>query len=400
MLPRIAILGGSSPFTAGLVDALADPAQRVPAAELVLQGRSREALELLTAFARNRLEPRGWQVSHETNLETAIDGSAVIVHQIRYGGLSGRGDDEHLAAEFGVLADETLGPAGLQAALRSADELRTLANQMERIAPNAWVLNLTNPLSVATALLAERVGAKCLGLCELPWFTVYEACQLLGVPLEEVTWNYAGLNHRGFVYGLQHQGTDLIAKLAALPSDQMVGKIPPATVGEVGALPLKYFRLMLGEEVLHVGRAGALEDLRQEILGELAADLTRTPPSLAKRYMAWYPMSLVPVLSSILNDDGGCHVVNVSDGAIVRELPVTIRSAGWTPIEQSAPPPRAAEWIERFAAHELASMNAVHDPRPETIAAALRLDPLTPGSKAAPLAARLSERWSRSESLR
>jgi 6-phospho-beta-glucosidase len=400
MLPRIAILGGSSPFTAGLIDALADPAQRVPAAELVLQGRSREALDLLAAFAQNRLAPRGWRISTTTNQDEAIAGSQIIVHQIRYGGLSGRADDEQLAAEFGVLADETLGPAGLQAALRAADELRALAARIEGVAPRAWVLNLTNPLSVATALLAERIGAKCLGLCELPWFTVNEACELLGVPVDEVTWAYAGLNHRGFVYDLEHRETDLIAKLAQQPSDRMVGKIPPRCVADVGALPLKYFRLMLGEEVLHVGRAGALEDLRQEILGELAADPARTPPSLTKRYMAWYPMSLVPVMASILNDDGGRHVVNVSDGAIVREQVVSIGAGGWSSLEQSTVPPKAAEWIDRFAAHEQAVMTAVQDPRPETIAAAVQLDPLTPAERAEKIAARLAERWSRSESVR
>ncbi|REK09984.1 MAG: 6-phospho-beta-glucosidase [Planctomycetota bacterium] len=399
MSAKIVILGGSSPFTAALVDALADKAQRIPPGELVLQGRTVQALELLSGYAGHQLGQSGWKVGFEVELDAALDGADVVVHQIRYGGMEGRHDDERLAAEFSIPPDETLGPAGLQAALRAAPELRELGNRLRGACPQAWMLNLTNPLSVSTAILARAIGPKCVGLCELPWHTVREACRLLDVEPHDVRWHYQGLNHRGFIYRLTLGEEDLLARLAKLQDGTSIGGIGPHAVREVGALPLKYFRLMLGQEVLVAGRAEALARLRSQILAELAAHADKRPPSLALRDMPWYDMSVAPVLGSILRGDGGEHVINVLDGPIVRELPCRIASDGPTPTAQPTPGESVRSWLDRFAAHEKAVMAAVDDPSEPHIAEAVSLDPLTPASKAAHVTQRLADRWSRSNAL-
>ncbi|MGD9723375.1 MAG: hypothetical protein AB7O59_19065 [Pirellulales bacterium] len=395
MLPTIAILGGSSPFTVALVDALAADA-RVPAACLVLQGRSVRSLELVSQYATHRLRSVGWQIRTTADIDAALDGAEIIVHQVRYGGMEGRAQDEQLAAECGAPPDETLGPAGLQAALRAADELDALGERVARVAPQAWLLNLTNPLSIATAMLARHVGQRCIGLCELPWQTVREACELLHVEPEAAHWCYAGLNHRGFVYRLSSGGDDLLARLAALPPETSIGGIDVDTICQLGALPVKYFRLMLGGNVIPGGRAAVLADLRTQILQELDDDPHRTPPSLAQRATPWYPLSVVPVIASILCDDGRRHVASVIHGDIAVERPVAIRGAGWQMVDQ--PPPGAAvnDWIERFTAHEQAALAAVRAPDRDRIARAVELDPLTPAGMSGPIADRLSALWCRS----
>jgi 6-phospho-beta-glucosidase len=397
MSAKIAILGGSSPFTAALVDALADPRHGIQPAELVLQGRSVEALERVAAYARHRLGAAGFRVRFVTDLDAAIEGADVLVHQIRYGGMEGRHDDERLAAECSLPPDETLGPAGFQAALRAAPALVELGKRVRRYAADAWMLNLTNPLSVSTALLAREIGPRCLGLCELPWHTVLEACRLLDVPADRVAWHYAGLNHRGFVYRLALGEDDLIERLARLPDGTSIGGIGPQAVRDVGALPLKYFRLMLGQQVLVPGRAEALERLRNQILSELGADAGRRPASLALREMPWYDMSVAPVIKSVLHDDGRQHVANLLCGAIVRELPLRVDSGCPAPIAQPAPGAAVQSWLDRFADHEAAVMAAVDDPSPRRIAEAVGLDPLTPPAKASQVTQRLADRWSRSE---
>jgi 6-phospho-beta-glucosidase len=390
MPARISILGGSSPFTAALVDALADIRDRLPAATLVLHGRSTRAGTLVAAYACHRLQGDGWQVEFSADLDTALRGADIIVHQVRYGGLAGRAADEKLAFECGIAADETLGPAGLQAALRSAAEICQLGERIERLAPHAWVLNLTNPLSVATTLLAERLGSKCVGLCELPLYTVHEACRVLDVSPEDVRWNYAGLNHRGFVYGLTQEDTELLSRLASLPTSVTIGGIPAETILALGAVPLKYFRLMLGQQILVPGRAAELAELRDRILSELAEDARRSPPSLADREMLWYPLSVVPLMSSILRDDGREHVVNVLDGSLVREVPAKIGAGCPKPIDQPRPGPQVQLWIERFEEHESAVMEAVRQPSRQRIADAVGLDPLTPPGQVRQIADRIS----------
>src|SRR5207237_6521899 len=102
-------------------------------------------------------------------LDEAADGAAVIVNQIRFGGLEGRARDEALASRFQLPADETMGPCGLSAALRVVPRIRELAAELGRRCPDAWVLNLSNPLSITTRVMIRAGGpARSVGLCELP----------------------------------------------------------------------------------------------------------------------------------------------------------------------------------------------------------------------------------------
>jgi 6-phospho-beta-glucosidase len=101
---RLTVLGGSTPFTVPLVEELAN---RVPAPGLLrLHGRDQSALEAVAGFARHRLGP-GWDVETRTDVAAALSGAEVVVHQVRYGALSGRHDDEQLAQVLGVPSDET-----------------------------------------------------------------------------------------------------------------------------------------------------------------------------------------------------------------------------------------------------------------------------------------------------
>src|SRR5262245_19997625 len=102
MRDRLVVLGGSSPFTAALIDALADPRAGIPSFDLILTGRNRVHLDRVTAYARGALAPRGWAVGAATDVSRALEGARIVVHQIRYGGMEGRSEDEALASRLGI----------------------------------------------------------------------------------------------------------------------------------------------------------------------------------------------------------------------------------------------------------------------------------------------------------
>ncbi|HET6763333.1 MAG TPA: hypothetical protein VFH27_06665, partial [Longimicrobiaceae bacterium] len=91
-MERVAVLGGSTPFAAGLVDALAQEAG-LPPCHLVLHGRDAQGLEAVAAYARAWLGPLGWRVEGAQTVEGAVDGAAVVIQQIRFGGMEGRAAD-------------------------------------------------------------------------------------------------------------------------------------------------------------------------------------------------------------------------------------------------------------------------------------------------------------------
>src|SRR5262245_55726071 len=107
MLPRLTVLGGSSPFTVALLESIALSPIPIPPHELVLHGRNVNNLQLVRNYAEVRLAHAGWQIEATTSIARALDRAHIVLHQIRYGGLAGRELGERLAAKFNLPADET-----------------------------------------------------------------------------------------------------------------------------------------------------------------------------------------------------------------------------------------------------------------------------------------------------
>jgi 6-phospho-beta-glucosidase len=313
-------------------------------------------------------------------MDDALAGADVVVNQIRFGGLAGRRGDERLAADLRVPADETLGPAGLAAAIRIAPGHRDLARVLAEHCPDALVLNLANPLSCSTALLHGGGVRRIVGLCELPLVTAREACANLEVPLTEVAWTYAGLNHRGFIHRLTHRERDLLGELPRRLGDGTVGGITGAEIAAVGAIPMKHFALLRPDPPAPTSsRADRLRRLRRAIVEELRAEPTQRPASLRERAQPWYPDAVVPMLSARARASPRSLVVNLpSPGGIVRELHAAVSATGIVPEPAPPPPPAVTRWLDRFVEHERRILAAAADPTLATIRAALGADPLVP----------------------
>jgi 6-phospho-beta-glucosidase len=366
--PVIAILGGSTPFTAALIEALRP--LPLPACELRLFGQDAEALQRMQRYGARRLP--SWAVRATERLGDAASGALIVLNQIRFGGMQGRARDEALANRFQLPADETLGPCGLTGALRVAARIRELGAELGRLCPQAWVLNLANPLSVTTSeMIHAGAPAKTFGLCELPQATVGEACRLLQVPVDQIEWQYAGLNHRGFVFDLRHGGEPLLPRLQGLK----VFGIGDEEMRQTGALPLKYFRLKAGAP----NRADFLTQLKDSIAHEI--DAGEAPPkSLSLRTLDWYTDAVAPMMSAILSSTPRRLVVNcLAQDGLVRETPAQVSREGVS-VEACELPAQARPWLDRWTAHERAMLEAVRAPSPQSIEAALALDPIVPSS--------------------
>lgn len=374
-MDRLTVLGGGSPFTLGLIDALLDDRSLSPL-RLVLYGRHREDLDLVRAYAAPRLGPLGWEVAASTDLHQALSGARYVIHQIRYGGLEGRDEDERLASRFGAVGDETLGPGALNSALRMAPLLRVVAGAISAAAPEAWVLNLTNPLSVATTILADEGVQRCIGLCELPSSTAGMVAGLLGIPLNRLDWHYRGLNHRGFIVGLASAGRDQLPRLIARLGGETLGGIPASTIAELGAVPTKYFALIQRGGGSPPGRAEYVRDLRNRIVQELRTAPEEAPPSLRLRRLPWYAESVVPALAALQSDQPGRQVINLRcEDGLTREMHAGLSSAGVSPETPPSVPDPVRVHLERFELHERRILAAVRSPSQETIENALNVDP-------------------------
>jgi 6-phospho-beta-glucosidase len=395
-MTRICVLGGSSPYTVALVEALAENGPLRPVLgtwTLVLQGRNAQNLEAVAEFARHRLRELGTAVVATVDIDTALGCADVVIVQTRFGGLEARAQDEHFARGLGCHVDETLGPCGLLSAFRQMPLVDELAVRMSAMCPNAFVLNMMNPLSLTTAMIIRR-GVNAVGVCELPLATFLGFADALGMDPGELTWSYEGFNHRGFVVDVAtRDGLDVFRRVAASAGDGAIGKYRGHIIA-LGAVPTKYFGLFDDAPPQFVGRAAALRSLRDHLLSDLIEDPTRAPSRIKERDMPWYSQAVVPLLAARV----GMHTYDatlniVSDGGLVREKRVRARTDRIDLLQQAPGDGTYQAWLSAFERHERLSLAALANPNRQTIESALAVDRITPPEKLETAASYILQTW-------
>ncbi len=134
---------------------------------------------------------------------------------MRVGGLAGRTADERVALDLGVLGQETTGPGGVAYGLRTVPVALDVAHRVRAVAPDAWVINFTNPAGLVTQAMQTVLGDRVVGICDSPLGLATRAAGALGVSLADVEIDYAGLNHLGWLQGLHRDGRNLLLDLLA-----------------------------------------------------------------------------------------------------------------------------------------------------------------------------------------
>ncbi|WP_343476550.1 6-phospho-beta-glucosidase [Pseudomonas aeruginosa] len=381
-MKRITIVGGSSPYTVELCEQLRRSRLADWAFELVLHGRTPAALEAVARYARGALV--GWKVRTSQALEEALQGSHLVIHQPRYGGSAARARGERLASRLGLPADETLGPAGLLAALEITPHIQRFCSILRQACPDAWVINMSNPASLSTSIFALGGQARCIGVCELPMLTRRRIAEFLDVPPPSLEWSYAGFNHRGFLFDLRVDSRPVLdTLLRRLDASGLMG-IPTDVIERLGAVPTKYFALFDSHQALRNDRSRVLEDLRQEVFAELEQAPDRYPASLGRRSMPWYEFAVVPVLEAL--SGVGQPIVTTANVAGEDGLTwETFCTVGEARVQAAPPqlqvPKPVRPWLERFLEHEQRALETLLRPSAQTIRAALRADPIIPAQK-------------------
>jgi 6-phospho-beta-glucosidase len=183
-------------------------------------------------------------VTTTSDLDEAVAGTDFVFSAIRVGGLEGRTVDEHVALDLGVLGQETTGPGGLAFGLRTVPVAVAIAERIAALAPEAWVINFTNPAGMITEAMQRVLGDRVVGICDSPIALARRAAAALGVDPRETFADYVGLNHLGWLRRLVHRGVDVLPRLLA--DDEALRSVEEARlfgadwVRALGSLPNEY----------------------------------------------------------------------------------------------------------------------------------------------------------------
>jgi 6-phospho-beta-glucosidase len=243
---RLAILGGGGFRTPLVYGALLTDRHERRVDEVRLHDVSPRRLaaigRVLAQLAEGHDDPP--RVTTTTDLDAAVEGSDFVFSAIRVGGLEGRTADERVALDLGLLGQETTGAGGLSYGLRTVPVALHVAERARALAPDAWVINFTNPAGLVTEAMQSVLGDRVVGICDSPIGAARRVAATMGVDPAETTVDYVGLNHLGWLRGVHHDGRNLVPallgddrRLAATEEGQLFGA---EWLRTLGAIPNEY----------------------------------------------------------------------------------------------------------------------------------------------------------------
>ncbi len=213
----VTIVGGASSYTPGIVRSLMNRREKLPLKKLVLQDVDSRNLELMGRYLSILFRDEGYEaeVVWTTDREESFKGADFIFTQIRTGGLEMREMDEKISLKHGVVGQETCGPGGFAFAMRSIREIVEITRDVQRIAPEALIINYSNPLSIlAEAVRREVPHSRSLFICDMPIVQELAMAATLGYEHRELTFEYFGLNHFGWYTSIKNsEGEELLPEL-------------------------------------------------------------------------------------------------------------------------------------------------------------------------------------------
>ena len=243
---KLAIIGGGGFRVPQVFEAIAADDAPARIDELCLYDLSESRLATVHAIIRQLAATTRYapDVTVTTDLVEALQGADFVFSAVRIGGTHGRIVDERTALDLGVLGQETVGPGGLAFALRTLPFMTHLAKAIRNIAPEAWVINFTNPAGIVTESMRAELGDRVVGICDTPIGLMRRAVAAAGATTADVRFDYVGINHLGWLRAVTAGSDDLLARLLA--SDDALGEIEEARllgfdwVRAQGALPNEY----------------------------------------------------------------------------------------------------------------------------------------------------------------
>jgi alpha-galactosidase len=165
-------------------------------------------------------------VEATTDRARALDGASYAINMIQVGGYRPcTVTDFEIPNRYGLrqtIAD-TLGIGGIMRGLRTIPVLVDMCEEMERRCPEVVHLNYVNPMAMNCWALSEATKVKTVGLCHSVQHTAGELAHDIGIPVEEINYVVAGINHLAFYLKFERNGEDLYPEIRRVIAE---GRVP------------------------------------------------------------------------------------------------------------------------------------------------------------------------------
>lgn len=418
---KLTIVGGGG-FRVPLVyGALLAKAERLKLDEVVLHDIDATRLDRIGAVLDGLAAEHGAELPFRTttDLVDAVHGADFVFCAIRVGQLEGRVIDEDVPLGLGVLGQETTGPGGICFALRTIPVMVKLAETIAEHAPNAWLINFTNPAGMVTEAVQQVLGDRAVGICDSPSGLCRRVAAAVGRDPGELWFEYFGLNHLGWLKGVRDAGgaqlldglLDDDARLEGFEEGRLFGG---EWLRSLAMIPNEYlYYFYYAADTVSAIRSGnprgafLLEQQRAFYArsgGDALADWRATRHDRERTYMAearsaagdasehdldansGYESEAMAVLEAIALNSRQVLILNTAnrsslpflDERAVVEVPCVVGRAGPVPLALGQVPAHARALVETMKDVERTTIDAALLGSRELAVKALSLHPLVP----------------------
>jgi 6-phospho-beta-glucosidase len=385
------------------------------------------------------------RISSEQSAESAIEGSSFVITSIRVGGAAQRAKDETIAISHNIVGQETVGPAGFAMAVRTIPAMVEYGRLVARLAPRAWLINFSNPVSIITQAVQQETDARLIGICDTPMEMFEDAAHALGLPATVCSYDYFGLNHLGWLRDVLFEGEGQLHRIwnddDKLLSAYRSPLFEPERLRQLKLLPTEYLYYYYRPEVAlaNIKKSGSsrgqyvaklteeffqalkpsnpqalsgFQDLKtsrpQDLIAryehylsardasymslETATSEPRTKPQWAE--LSGYDKIALMTMRAIVHDQGAIIPLDVANhGTLpflaaddIVEVPCRVDKDGPRPQNVAPVPAHPRELIETVKIYERATVKAALTGDRNQLVDALALNPLIPSrDKAAQL---------------
>lgn len=401
---KLTIIGGASAYTPDIILGLLQDHPLYAGGELCLHDVDGANLQIIERLARALVRAAGADLRVTATLDRAeaITGARFILTQPRVGGLEHRALDEKIPLKHGLIGQETLGLGGFAFAWRTIPVMLEIVAEVQKLAPEAWIINYANPAGMVTEAVIRRFpDARFIGLCDMPAGLQWVVGRLLRVDAHRIALDYAGINHGGWVTRVLVDGEDVMPRLrrwaavlgpaaALLPLREETGTV--RLFREHGMIPDPYLRYyyykdQILRKLLRAKKTRA-EHLMERVqqLYRHYAEVARQERPVLKQHRGHPAHSdlAAQVIGAMAANRATRFVIQQRGGGAVRHLPpeqaaqfpAIVDGTGWTPIPQPALPREEADLIARIKASEALNVRAALEGDRRLAVEAAELNPL------------------------
>ncbi len=400
-MPKISLIGaGSVVFARRLLqDIMCVP--ELSDSTVSLMDTDPERLELMGKFAKKLAIDTGTNINIEVTADRreALAGSNYVLTTIRVGDSFER--DIAIPLKYGVdqSVGDTVGPGGVFKALRTAPVLLDICDDIEDVAPDATLLNYTNPMAIACWSIAEATDVPTLGLCHSVQHTTADLADYIGAPRDSVTGWVAGINHLAWFLRFEQDGVDAYPKLfEAMENPEIYSR------DTVRFEVLRQFGYFVTESTRHMSEYTPYFRKNEEVIDEFNLDQIRQDlQRRTARVDDHYTQLLEDAnsdrrLTAERSEEYACRIIeametgrptvinaNVPNSGLIDnlldqscvEVPVLIDNLGFHPMAVGEIPGQLAALSRSNQAVQQMATQAILDGDREAAFHAIALDPLT-----------------------